>query len=103
MPRTRKTSTERFWDRVEKTDTCWLWTGSKTQGGYGQLSVDGVCVGAHRIAYRLLIGPYPAGYHIDHLCRVRNCVNPDHLEAVTVAENLRRSMPYRSPKRKAVA
>lgn len=78
-----------FWSKVEKTATCWLWRGGKNNRGYGTLhgGTDGL---SHRIAYELARGPIPQGFHIDHLCRVRDCVNPDHLEAVTCRENLRR-------------
>ena len=78
----------RFWGKVKKTQTCWLWTGSKNNG-YGYFRA-GKHVLVHRYAYELLKGEIPEGLHIDHLCRVRNCVNPDHLEPVTLAENNRR-------------
>lgn len=57
---------------------------------YGQVRHGGKHVGAHRLAYELARGPIPAGFHVDHLCRVTNCVNPDHLEAVPPRENVRR-------------
>jgi hypothetical protein len=88
-----------FWSHVSKTDTCWLWTGPVLQNGYGRLCVRSQPHYAHRISHEMLIGPIPDGLEIDHLCRVRNCVNPDHLEAVTHAENLRRAQPYREPHR----
>lgn len=76
---------------VTKTDTCWLWTGY-TDKGYGRLSIqDRPGLHAHRVMYQELVGPIPEGMHLDHLCRVRNCVNPDHLEPVTPLENVRRS------------
>lgn len=85
---------ERFWSRVRKTDGCWLWTGTFGSAGYGMLSRGGGrgarSVGAHRAAYELMVGPIPAGLQIDHLCRVRACVNPAHLELVTVRENVLR-------------
>jgi hypothetical protein len=73
---------------------CWLWTGSVQAGrgaGYGRLTVDGGRKLAHRVSYEHLVEPIPAGLQLDHLCTVRNCINPDHLEPVTQQENLRRS------------
>jgi hypothetical protein len=84
-----------LWSRVEKTDGCWLWGGAKSFG-YGQLTFRRKGYKAHRLAYELLVGPIPDGLQIDHLCRVRNCVNPEHLEPVTQLENQRRTQPYRN-------
>ena len=81
---------ERFWAKVNKTETCWLWTGRKNADGYGQFRPKGKSVYVHRWAYELLIGPIPDGLTIDHLCRVRNCVCAAHLEAVTNRENILR-------------
>lgn len=79
---------ERFWEKVEKTDTCWLWTASQRGNGYGQFGVTQKdIVYAHRFAYEQTVGPIPEGLVIDHLCRVRHCVNPDHMEPVTSREN----------------
>jgi hypothetical protein len=77
--------------RVDKTDGCWLWTGRLTPDGYGIFDVKTTTVRAHRFAYELHVGPIPPGLEIDHLCRVRHCVNPDHLEAVTPQVNTLRS------------
>lgn len=79
---------ERFWEKVDETSGCWLWTAYRGQDGYGRFKVDQRAVLAHRFAYEALVGPIPEGLDIDHLCRVRQCVNPKHLEAVTRHENL---------------
>ena len=81
---------DRFWMKVQKTDTCWLWTAACNQGGYGRFLCDGKLVQAHRWAYEQVKGPIPEGLDLDHLCRVRNCVNPNHLEPVTRRQNLMR-------------
>ena len=67
---------------------CWLWQGCHNSGGYGLLVVDGQPRGVHRIVWEGLIGPIPDGLEIDHMCRVRDCVNPDHLRTVTHAINV---------------
>ena len=82
---------ERFWSKVDKTETCWLWIGQLTHDGYGIFGVKDDRMGAHRWAWRIAGRELPVGMHLDHLCRVRNCVRVDHLEAVTPAENNARS------------
>jgi len=77
--------------RVDEETGCWLWIGA-TARGYGQIWVDGRTQPAHRIAYELLVGPIPEGLQLDHLCRVRHCVNPEHLEPVTNRENILRGV-----------
>lgn len=69
---------------------CWLWTESLDSGGYGRIRINGVLVSSHRAAYRIFVGEVPSGMELDHLCRVRSCCNPDHLEAVTPKENVAR-------------
>ncbi len=79
---------ERFWDKVVLgEDGCWLWQGSHTMNGYGTFWFRNRQNLAHRIAYSVLVGDIPNGLQIDHLCRVHNCVNPRHLEPVTLQEN----------------
>lgn len=86
-----------FWKKVNKTPTCWLWTGG-TQKGYGRFPIHNrttgkyICKPTHRFAWELLRGPIPKDKQLDHLCRVRNCVNPDHLELVTTKENVLRGI-----------
>ena len=78
--------------RVVVVDSCWEWVGGLSGSGYGRFS-DGVRqIQAHRLMYELRKGPIPAGLTIDHLCRNRRCVNPDHLEPVTNKTNLLRGM-----------
>lgn len=79
-----------FWARVNKTETCWLWTGDKLVTGYPRFTQGKKPWLAHRWSHLTFVGPIPDGYEVDHLCRVVACVRPDHLEAVTGAENLRR-------------
>ncbi len=79
-----------IFQRVEKTETCWLWKGSRNTYGYGQVRVDGRLRVVHRVVYEILVGPIPPDHEVDHLCFIRNCVNPAHLEPVTRSENIRR-------------
>ena len=82
----------RFWSCVEKTDQCWLWMGTILRNGYGQFTVRCRPFKAHRYSYELLKGKIPPGLTLDHLCRNRACINPDHLEIVTLKENLARGI-----------
>lgn len=75
---------------VDEATGCWL-TPVVRRDGYGQISVKGKVHRAHRFYYEYLKGPVPEGLDLDHLCRNRACVNPDHLEPVTRQVNLRRS------------
>lgn len=91
-PNRYMTAEERFWMRVEKGQSgeCWRWTGFIDDSGYGTMRVEGKKQKVHRYAYGLLVGPIPTGLTLDHLCRVRACVNPNHLEPVTHRENVLR-------------
>ena len=82
-------SLTRFWGKVEKTDGCWNWKACRNQFGYGRffLNKPRRLKEAHRIAYELIKGKIPNGLTLDHLCRNPSCVNPDHLEPVTMREN----------------
>lgn len=85
---------DRFWDKVqfEPNSGCWLWTGSLVNNGYSQFRYDDKTILAHRLSYEKYIGPIPKGLVIDHLCRVRCCVNPSHMEAVTQRTNVKRGV-----------
>lgn len=98
----RRGEAVRFWAFVDKTPTCWLWTGSTTGSGYGKFwRDDGSTCSAHRLAYELLVGPIPDGAELDHVrerCTSRHCVKVieddygmAHLEPVTPRENTLRS------------
>ena len=92
---------KRFWAKVNKTDTCWLWTASTKDGVYGQFKYEGQMVRAHRVSYELFVGPIPNGWTIDHLCRVPLCVRPSHLETVPKTINTLRGFgPTAKNKRK---
>lgn len=84
---------DRFMAKVEPEPNtgCWLWTGT-LHNGYGRFSPTTKAASAYRISYELFKGPVPAGMEIDHACRVRSCVNPDHLRAVTHTENMQNSV-----------
>ena len=100
MPRYSSTY-ERFWSKVDKNGPvpecaphlgpCWLWTAHRLTNGYGQFRDGRTTVYAHRWVYEYFNGPFPPNTETDHLCSNRICVRPDHLEAVTRWENLRRA------------
>ena len=86
------TSLTRFRTKYKIVDGCWLWLDWLDKDGYGRFH-DGVKTRiVHRFAYEVLVGPIPDGLTLDHICRVRHCVNPAHLQPVTCAENLRRGL-----------
>lgn len=81
-----------FWDKVspEPNSGCWLWTAAMHRNGYGKIGYLGRTRTTHRLAYEELIGPIPDKLQLDHLCRVRCCVNPNHMEPVTAQTNILR-------------
>lgn len=93
----RGTVQERFWAKVDRRspDECWAWLASRCSDGYGTFRVGERIAGAHRVAYEMLVGPIPDGLELDHLCSLRECVNPAHLEPVTHAENVARGRATR--------
>jgi hypothetical protein len=102
-------SVEYFWERVQKTDSCWIWTRSINGNGYGSLRFRSQPTFAHRVAYQLEVGPIPDGFEVDHrchdpkVCKVpakecphRRCCNPAHLEPVPASVNRKRGNSKRT-------
>lgn len=85
-----------FWSWVDKTNNCWLWTGGlrSKNSPYGCWRENGKSVLAHRVAYEMTIGLIPEKLTVDHLCKNTECVNPSHMELVTLSENVKRSKPW---------
>lgn len=83
---------QRFWMKVDQgtEEECWEWNASLTPAGYGKIGLNNKLLLAHRVSYEINVGPIPDGLTIDHLCRNRKCVNPSHLEPVSMEENLLR-------------
>lgn len=94
LRRRSRTWEEAFARFTDKSQGCWQWTGTLTKNNYGLIRANGKSQLAHRWSYEHHVGPIPSGLVIDHLCRNRACVNPDHMEPVTNEENLRRGAGY---------
>ena len=78
----------RFWVKVDKTDSCWLWIAALDFAGYGKFAVVRTNASmAHRVSWQLKNGKIPEGMTLDHICHVHNCVNPEHLRLATPQEN----------------
>lgn len=84
---------ERFWAKVKPHGDCWLWVGGTVGAGYGHFTQGGEqkMMLAHRWSYEAIVGPIPEGLVLDHLCMVKRCVNPYHLDPVTQAVNIERN------------
>lgn len=88
----RDSDVDRFLAKIEKQENgCWEWTATHNNQGYGQFRIGNFTAKAHRISYMMFVGPIPDGLELDHLCRNRSCVSPEHLEPVTSQENTLRS------------
>jgi HNH endonuclease len=88
----------RFLAKVDPAPTlfgCLLWNGARHRNGYGSIRVGDRTDYAHRVAHELAIGAIPDRFEVDHLCGVRACVRPEHLQAVSKRENLRRAFRAR--------
>lgn len=87
---------QRFWDKcsVATGTGCWMWSACTCDGGYSRFDFDGSLRLGHRFAYQVLVGDVPDGLQLDHLCRTRNCVNPEHLEPVTGRVNILRGVSF---------
>ena len=82
----------RIVEKIAMGAECWLWLGAVSSSGYGRTTMNGRGAPAHRVVYEALLGPIPDGMTLDHLCRNRLCVRPDHLEPVTMRENTLRGV-----------
>lgn len=88
----------RLLSKVAGGESCWIWLATIDRHGYGTFYMDGRNIPAHRASFLLAGHPIPSGLELDHLCRVRSCVRPSHLEPVTRAENIRRGMRWPNQK-----
>ena len=92
---------QRFWSKVNKTASCWIWLAKRDSSGYGWFGIGSKMFSAHRVAYTLTFGSIREGMTLDHVCRNPSCVNPDHCEQVTLEENVLRgqSVPAKNARK----
>ena len=76
-----------FWEKVDQSQECWIWTASKNCHGYGRVRIHGKEISAHRAAWQFTNGAIPEGMDLDHVCHVRACVRPGHLRVTTRKQN----------------
>ena len=95
MDKRRRPVAVRFWEKVKKSDQCWVWQAGGHPRGYGRFRAEGgALVWAHRWSYQQAYGAIPRGLGLDHLCRNPSCVRPDHLEPVTQKTNVLRGVSF---------
>lgn len=85
--REQRTVEWRLDQKTNKTDSCWLWEGATTGLGYGHLNTKGKMIGTHVLSYERYKGKIPEGMLVDHMCHVKNCVNPEHLRLASRSQN----------------